>query len=79
MGGSWAAFGDIWGPLGPPLGQGIGEEVVNLAPGAPHEAQVNKIAITSLADWQTLTSNWTGYQTGRQATGDWIGTRTGNQ
>ena len=45
LGGSWVAFGDIWDPLGPPQGARTGEGRLNPCPRAPHEAQVNKIAI----------------------------------
>jgi len=77
LGGSWVAFGDIWDPLGPP--QGLRIEEGRPIQGGYTRPKSTRTAVTRFADWHTLTSNWTGYQTGRQATGDWIGTRTGNQ
>ncbi len=46
--------------------------MVNLCPGAPHEAQVNKIAITSLADSRPATGQDT--RLADRQPGDWIKT-----
>ena len=83
LGGIGRLLGGIWRHLGPPGitpgGEHRGVEGEMSLQGGYTRPKSTRSAITSLADWYTLTSNWTGYQTGRLATGDWIGTRTGNQ